>query len=179
MPTIVVNDFDNVTVDGVASGSVPDVLANFKGVTGIRGDMQTAVQAWRDGREKAHADAVAAKEQAHADALAGKDQAHAEALAARHEEHQAALAAKDAAHADALAAKDAALAEAAAHAEAEAARLRDTIASQQTMLNERQAMIDALGGTELGQQMKREAELARLREQKARIEADLAKLETP
>lgn len=53
MAVIVVTDLTNVSVDGIASGSVTDVLANFKNVAGIRGDLLRAIQAWDTARIQA------------------------------------------------------------------------------------------------------------------------------
>lgn len=119
MPTIVVVDLANVTVDGVPSGSVTDVLTNFKSVAGIRGDVLAALQAWAADRERAHAEALRAREAAHAEAL------------------------------DSLRAK----------------------------ADEQAALIDALGGTEKGREMAREARRQVLLEARARAEAELAEIE--
>lgn len=59
MATIVVTDLSNVSVDGVAAGSVTDVLSNFKSVVGLRGDLLRAIQAWYAAGQQANADAHA------------------------------------------------------------------------------------------------------------------------
>jgi hypothetical protein len=130
MAVIVVTDLANVLVDGVPSGSVTDVLVNFKNVAGIRGDLLAAIQAWNQ-----------AQQQARDAALAQRDAAHAVALAKQAEGLQGQLNAAQA-----------------------------TIAAMQ-------AQVDALGGTELGKQMAREARRAELLKNKAAIEADLNTLD--
>lgn len=73
MATIVVNDLNNVTVDGVNAGSVTDVLQNQRNVPGIRGDMMTALQAWLARRNQAHEDEKAALRADHASAVAARE----------------------------------------------------------------------------------------------------------
>lgn len=127
MATIVVTDLTNVSVDGVPSGSVTDVLTNFKGVTGIRGDTFRALQDWDTARVQALADAQAA-------ALAD--------LGSR----------KDARIAELQADKD---------------RLQAKVADQQTL-------IDALGGTPLAREMRRQARRQAALDAQAAAEAELA-----
>lgn len=165
MPTIVVNDPNNVTVDGTPVGSIPDVLANYGDVPGIRSAVLAALQAWKDDMLREHAIERGELAEQHGDeivqARAAFDQMKArhvadlDALGASHAERVEAFKAK---HAEALAAKD-----------AEIGRLKAKVAEQKSL-------IDALGGTELGQRMAREAECRRLHEQRANIEARLAEI---
>ena len=140
MPTIVVIDPANVTVDGEPAGSFIDVLINHDpdlrlgleptDAKGVRGGLLAAMTAWSEARRQDATANTKAISDAYAAALAGKDAAHA----------------------------------------AEVAELEATIAEQQ-------ALIDTLGGTELGRQMAKDAQKAALLAKQAELAEELAALE--
>lgn len=123
---VVVNDLANVTVDGVAAGTVPDVLTNYGTVEGIRGAVQAALEAW-----------YAIRKQANAASLQAAADAHAAELERAATEHQAAL--------------TAALADQAAQHEAAAAAMQQRCDSQVSQLNAQIAELTAqLAKTQAG-----------------------------
>lgn len=88
---------------------------------------------------------------------------------ARIEKHASEMAELAQKHADALTEKDLEKESALAAKDAEIDKLRTTLA-------EAVSIIEALGGTELGQKMAREKRLAELAAHKAALEAEIAKL---
>jgi chromosome segregation ATPase len=175
MPEIIVLDLNHVTIDGVASGSVTDILANRKDVDAS--EFLAALTAWRD-----------ACHCTHDETLQSQIAAHEAAIADLNSKHDADLAARDAALADAVAAEKArgasALADLQSRHDAEIAQCNETAASLSAKITaleadvaERQNMINVLGGTPLGLQMRDEARRQELLAQKERLEAQLASLE--
>jgi hypothetical protein len=174
MPTIVVTDLNHVTIDGIASGSVTDILANRKDVGAS--DLLAALGAWRDACHCAHGDAMKLQCDAHAAALAG--------LRAKND---ADLAARDAALADAVATERArgktSLEALQAKHDAEVAKCNESAAVLEAKIKgleadvaDRQNTINALGGTELGQRLRDEARRKELLDAKVRLDAQLKEL---
>jgi hypothetical protein len=147
MPVIIVIDPAHVTIDGEPAGSVLDVVENHAGIEGIKSLTLAAILAWDSTRQQAHEAEIADIMASHAETVAGLTV----------QSQQAADAAKDAA--------ETALADKAA-----------TIATLSATLAEKHSLIDTLGGTELGQQMKRAAQLKAAQDALARAQADLEKL---
>lgn len=170
MATLIVTDLAHVTVDGVLAGSVTDVLMNYAAIPGIRGDLMTAIQAWHEHQCQCHDDAVKCAcdnlcDQ-HGKELAARDDQIAE-IRAEHEaarEHLCETHAKDC---------DRRQEEAAATIRL----LQDQLTAHKQRIEDQQAQIDALGGTELGKRMACAAKRAKLLEAKAKAEADLAALD--
>jgi hypothetical protein len=181
MPEIVVVDLSNVTVDGVQAGSVTDILMNYGGVPGIRGALLEALMAWKNACQSEHLDHCQSLCKAHASALSEKDAAASAALAEQAAKHVEALAAKDAEVATAIANLTTSHETAIERLKSEYLQLaKDTQGKHMEELNAVRAhcksqatQIQALGGTELGQRLAREAECAKARELMAAAQAIL------
>jgi hypothetical protein len=188
MPEIIVTDLNHVTIDGIAAGDVTSVYANSVDFPQTSPDgprlvktispsaMQDALLAWRD-----------ACHCTHDETLQSQCDAHAATLADLQAKHTADLAARDAALGDAVAAEKArgasALADLQAQHTAELAKRDESAAALSTKITqleadvaERQNMINVLGGTDLGLQMRDEAKKKELLAQKERLEAQLKEL---
>jgi len=171
--------------------------------SGLRSALLSALIARDDAIRQAHAGVLEALSSSHTDALAKLQSEHAETLAQRDAQITAereratatlreSLTSADAKHAAAMAAAEAkhekALAErmerikaiqAARHADhtKECANLQSKLAAMTAKGKENQELIAALGGTELGQKMKRDAARQAALDRKAAAEAELAELE--
>jgi len=153
MPEIVVQDLSHVLVDGELIGKFTDVQWNCgPQIEGGASLLFDAVQAWVDERDRLHAEALAAAIQAGKDAVA------------------AALADCDATHAADLERVRTAY-------EKELVLTQAQLAPLQAQIAEQAAQIQALGGTELGRQLAREAERQRLIAEQERIAASLAAID--
>lgn len=152
MATIEVIDLGNITVDGVNFGRFTNLQWNCGPQDeGFAGQLFDAVQAWVDERDRLHAEALATAVQA------GKDTV------------VTALADRDAVHAADLDRIRAAQVKELGMVQAQIAPLQAQIADQV-------AQITALGGTELGQRLAKEAKIRAAEEAVARAQADLAAL---
>lgn len=174
MSTIVVTDLNHVTIDGIASGSVTDILANRKDVSAS--DLMAALCAWRDACHCTHDETLQSQCATHEAALAelkakydadlaARDAALPAALDAERSRSAAALTDLQATHAAELAARDDA-----------ATKLNARIKELEADVADRQNMINALGGTELGQRLRDEARRKELLDAKVRLDAQLAEL---
>lgn len=162
MPTIVVHSPAHVAVDGIDAGSVVDVLANYPAdrFPGIRGEVLAGLSAWGDALRQAHEDDCRAICERHA-----ADTVAARAVA------EGRIAQLATSHAEAIAQIEAGKTAALAERDEEVARLRAEIA-------EKDAMIKALGGTELAQKLRREAQVKAAQEALAKAQADLESLQS-
>jgi len=153
VPTLEIIDLSNVKVDGENYGRFTNLQWNCgPQPDGFASQLFDAVQAWVDERDRLHAAALAAATQAGDDAVA------------------AALAARDAAYA-----ADSEIVRTAY--EKQVAMLQASLAPLQATIADQTAQIEALGGTELGQQLAREAARRRLLVAQERIAASLAALD--
>jgi acetyl/propionyl-CoA carboxylase alpha subunit len=180
MPEVKVIDLAHVTVDGVVAGSVVDVLDNYRPVEGIKDLLFAAIRRWSDDREQAHEAAVALLHECHCKTCDTLKAAHATALQDAHGKHGAALDEAAQAHASNLQAATDNHAKAMASLKeqlqadhrSEADGLRSQIAELRKVIDEQKTLVDALGGTELGQQMAREKRCRELREAITRLQAE-------
>lgn len=170
---VVVTDLQHVAVDGIEAGSVTDVLENYRGAEGVRSAVLTALEAWVESLRTAHTAELAAQSQSLTDAHA----AELAAVIAKHEAecaecarcHEAECCSLKEGHASAL---DAACKN---HA-AECVTLRQRSVALEKTVREQDAMITALGGVSVGKRLANEARAAKLLEDKAKIDAELATL---
>lgn len=149
MPTFEVVDLSNIKVDGENYGRFTNLQWNCgPQPDGFAGQLFDAVQAWVDERDRLHAEALAAAVQAGNDAVAA---AWAECNATREDE----------------------LARVRASYEKELGLVQAAIAPLKARIAEQTAQIEALGGTELGQRLAKEAKIRAAQEAVARAQADL------
>lgn len=151
MAEVVMIDLAHVAVDGNAAGSVLDVRDNYPSVDGIKSLTLAAMQSWLDARDQAHADELAAAIKAGEDAVAA---ARAECNA----NHAAAAEKLTCDHAEAI------------------SGFQSTIAKLNAQATDYKTQIEALGGTELGQQMAKAAAIRVAEDAVAKANADLAAL---
>lgn len=168
---IVVLELENVVIDGVPSGSVCDVLFNHdpRDERGFRSELLTALQTWSDSRVQEHHAECQAICDAHAADDEAKAAAHKAALAAKDEEHQSALVRLQAEH-------QSAMSNLRAQADEAMAKWETDITAARSANAELQIQINALGGTELGQRLAREAKVKEAQDTIAKAQAALAAL---
>lgn len=177
MPKFEIADPTFVVVDGRPSGSVPDVVLKFAGDPSVSGDMIAALRAWYEAPSAALADAEARWTRSRSDAEAARAESD-DRFAAQEARHAAELEAARSAHAAALAemrgqfdAAQAGVIAASAAAAEEAAALVQQLRGE---IAKKDELIAAMGGTELAQELARQAQRKELLEAKAKIEAELA-----
>lgn len=188
MNEIVIVDLAHVTVDGETIGSIFDLAWNRPQLDGVQALALASLQAWIEARDQANAAQIESACKlacdAHANELADRDLQlaslnadHIAELAARDEQviairvaHEADIKSLNESHAAQIAANDAA-------ATATVKLSNDQLAAQKRRIEDQQAQIEALGGTELGQRLACEAKRAKLLEIKANAEAELAAID--
>lgn len=160
------------------------------GAASAQSEAATAAAAALARAEQSHAAALAEAEARHAAELEARDAAHADALAqaialkdqaaatlaTAREEHAAALADVRANATAQVAAAEAARDEAAQRLADRSAGYGAEMGQLRDALTEQQALVKALGGTELGQQMQRQQRQAELEAAQAKIAEELATL---
>lgn len=168
MAEVVVVDLEHVTVDGEAVGCILDVPENRPDVEGIKSLTLAALRRWSDNCDQCNENQIQVIKTQHESEIAELTARHAAAIAALQKHADDAVAAAQAELSAALESR---------HLEC-TGKLRAELASKEAAVVELRAQIDALGGTELGQRLAREAKIQAAQEAVARAQADLACLAT-
>lgn len=171
---IVVTDPSNVSVDGVESGSITDVLENYKNIEGIRSLALAALEEYSNNLKSSHAKELSDTSERiqnefnnqiqtlkleHESFFASQESTHTQEIQTLKQKNSESYSSKCENH------------------KAECTTYIQTINSLKKTIAEQEQIIEALGGTTVGKAKAIEEKRKSLEEAKAKIEADIQALE--